>query len=181
LEKKEFEILIERLRYWNESEEGINSHGTDSPIFEVKEKVRVYGYDSDYSDYFEFGKDDCYHDSVSDFLESIDEDQEDYIIKTINEWWESYFGKKIKSLKEVPENSLLDSLIDLCDYRKVYYNEDWKHVNSHLTREAAQAFINRKKHDYRELRIWVDSLYWCWEFKDLIKGLVSGEIVLKEK
>lgn len=176
MKKEEFETLIERLKYWNESEEGINSHGTDGPIFDVQEKVRIYGLDSGYSDYFEFGKGETYFDSISDFLESIDDEEE---LEIINQCWGKYFDQKPVRLKDFPEDTLIKFLGDCCDYQKVYYKEDWKHVNTHLTREAAQTFIDRKKHDYTELRIWVSSLYWCWEFKDLIEGLVNGDIILK--
>ena len=177
MKKEEFETLIERLKYWNLSEEGRDKHCTANPIFTVQEKVRIHGFDSEYSDHFEFGKGDCYYDSVSDFLESVDEEQE---LKIINEWGKEYFGKKPVNLKEIPEYKLMDFLVDCYDYSRVYYKEDWKHINTHLTREAAEAFIKRNQHDHGELRIYVESLYWCWEFKDLIEGLANGDIVLKE-
>ena len=62
-------------------------------------------------------------------------------------------------------------------WAKVYYIDQWDYVCAHFTKAAAQAFIKRKGHDYGELRIWVDSQYWCWEFNAIISGLLDGKIV----
>ena len=54
----------------------------------------------------------------------------------------------------------------------------WEDVNCHLTRSAADAFIKRKSHDFGELRVFVKSLYWCEEFKNLLNAIISGEVGL---
>jgi hypothetical protein len=61
-------------------------------------------------------------------------------------------------------------------FEKIGYHESWEYECAHLTREAAEAFIKRKAHDHRKLRIYVDSQYWCWEFNAIIEGMISGEI-----
>jgi hypothetical protein len=65
------------------------------------------------------------------------------------------------------------------NWDKVYYIVQWSYVCAHLTREAALAFIKRKQHDYKELRVYVDSQYHCWEYNTIIKGLLDGNIILK--
>ncbi|HFF4865413.1 TPA: ead/Ea22-like family protein, partial [Acinetobacter baumannii] len=36
----------------------------------------------------------------------------------------------------------------------------------------------RKSHDFGELRVFVKSLYWCEEFKNLLNAIISGEVGL---
>lgn len=63
------------------------------------------------------------------------------------------------------------------DWEKIYYVDRWEYVCAHLTKEAAEAFIARKGHDYEGLRVWVDSQYWCWEFNAIIKALLDGKVI----
>jgi len=55
--------------------------------------------------------------------------------------------------------------------------EDWETVNQHFTKDAAEAFIARKKHDYREgLRVYVDCSCYSWELNTLKEAILSGQI-----
>jgi hypothetical protein len=38
-------------------------------------------------------------------------------------------------------------------------------MNSHFTKDTAEAFIRRKQHDYGEMRIYVESQYYDWKFE----------------
>ena len=172
LTKENFDKLIKNLKHWNESDEGRDSHCTANPIFDVQEKVKVYGFDSGYSDAFEFFNSDLQL-SVEN-IESLIEELEDP---------SELFGKIAAiSIKDFFERNYYEQVLAAKElgYEVVHYQEEWKHVNTHLTREAAQAFIKRKQHDHGELRIWVSSLYWCWEFNMIIQGLLSGKISLVE-
>ena len=62
-------------------------------------------------------------------------------------------------------------------WEKVYYADRWDFVCAHFTKEAAEAFIARKKHDHNELRVYVDCQLYCWEFNAIIEGLLDGKIV----
>ena len=76
------------------------------------------------------------------------------------------------------ESDQWDILADLPEHTVSGWDERWEHVNSHLTKEAAEAFIRRKKHDYRDgLRVYVEAQIYCWEFNEIIKGLLDGRIV----
>ena len=44
-------------------------------------------------------------------------------------------------------------------YRQVFYQDHWEYVQACFTREGAEAFIARQKHNLKETRIWVDSLF----------------------
>lgn len=65
-------------------------------------------------------------------------------------------------------------------WEKVYFIDRWDYVCAHFTQEAAEAFIARKKHDYEELRVFVDCQLYCHEFNAIINGLLDGKIVFKE-
>jgi hypothetical protein len=77
----------------------------------------------------------------------------------------------------------LDALDDDCrktgKWEKVYYDDRWDYVCAHFTKEAAEAFIARKKHDHDELRIYVDCQLYCWEYNAIIEGLLTGKIVFQ--
>lgn len=46
------------------------------------------------------------------------------------------------------------------------WDERWECVNAHFTKDAAEAFIKRKKHDYgKGMRVYVNSQYYAWEFE----------------
>lgn len=66
-------------------------------------------------------------------------------------------------------------------WKKVYYADRWDYVCAHFTKEAAQGFIARKKHDHDELRIFVDCQLYCWEYNAIVEGLLAGKIVFKEQ
>jgi len=77
----------------------------------------------------------------------------------------------------------LDALDDDCrktgKWEKVYYADRWDYVCAHFTKEAAEAFVARKKHDHDELRIYVECQIYCWEYNAIIKGLLEGKIVFQ--
>jgi cell division ATPase FtsA len=43
----------------------------------------------------------------------------------------------------------------------------WEYVTAHLTKKAAELFIEENKHRYNELRIFVNSQYRCKEWNEL--------------
>lgn len=67
----------------------------------------------------------------------------------------------------------------LPDYSLIYLVDDWEFVCQHLTRDAADAFIERKKHDYRlGLRVNVDASTYSWELNTIKAAILSGRIGL---
>lgn len=52
-------------------------------------------------------------------------------------------------------------------YRRVFYKERWEFVTACFTREGAEAFIRRQKHNLKEVRIYVNSLFRNQEMIDV--------------
>lgn len=63
-----------------------------------------------------------------------------------------------------------------------FVEEQWEFVCQHFTRDAADAFIRRKGHDYREgLRVYVDATCYSWELNAIKAAILDGRIGLIEK
>ena len=54
-------------------------------------------------------------------------------------------------------------------------------MNSHFTKDAAEAFIRRKKHDYGEMRVYVESQYYAWEFEAIKAAILDGTLTYTPK
>jgi len=162
LTEENYEDFITRLKFHVDGE-GVNDHWTSNAIFIVQSLRLIGGIDLDYDpDHYWT---DCDHEAeLTDSELGLE----------LVEWSEAgdqYDEFDIKSDRFVMRgNEIL--------FEKIGYHENWDYVNAHLTREAAEAFIKRKSHDHRKLRIYVDSQYWCWEFNAIIEGLLSGKIGL---
>jgi len=172
LTKQNFEDFKARLVYWNQGE-GAKDHITKNPIFIVQKLERIYGFDSGYSDKSVIVKEDSEFESVEKLFESLDDEQLEKILNNVG-------CKTTKEFFELTEYCQEEAL-EAFNYREVYYQEHWLHVCSHFTREAAEAFIQRKKHDYRDLRIYVEAQPYCWEYNSIIKGILDGKIGLIEQ
>lgn len=172
LNQATFDDFITRLKH-HVAGGGVNDHCTADAIFIVEKRVIETGYDKEYCEDFILVVD--HYDNpilLKDYCDRIDEDEKTELNKIAKE----YFGKKWDSLDDVDKYIVLEET----DYVNVTgYRERWEHVNCHFTKEAAEAFIERKKHDYRDgLRVYVDSQYWCWEFKAIQKAFIEGKLVL---
>ena len=67
----------------------------------------------------------------------------------------------------------------LPDYSLLYVTTRWETLNQHFTKAAAEAFIKRKKHDYRKgLRIYVDASTYSWELNTIKAAILSGRLGL---
>lgn len=151
--------------------------GTDSPIFVVQSKNIVWGLDPA-------------SDSV-EITNIVDVDQESKY-KSVEEFFESLRAAEKHTLNglaiDEEDELFLDvkastqiSILSDWDERSVHICHGkyfWEDVNCHLTRAAADKFIKRKSHDYGELRVFVKSLYWCDEFKNLLNAIICGEVGL---
>lgn len=176
LTPENFQDFIERLTYHNKGE-GVEDHCTANPIFVVQSLEYVDGIDLDYDpDYFWTDEEHEVKYDDDEMLEALKEyvadggkiDDFDPEHDDITDHFDLY-----------RENAIVDDDYNVI-FRKIGYARKWRYVNAHFTREAAEAFIKRKKHDHRELRIWVDSQYWCPEFNAIVDGLLSGKIGWKE-
>lgn len=161
-----FNDFIARLRHHNTGA-GTEKHCTADPIFIVESRRLVCGIDHAYGpDYFWTDNDGEARWSEEELAEQIAE-------------------ARAEGLEIDPFDLQHDDEVTCDDgkrtlYEKIGYAEHWEFASAHLTQEAADAFVARKAHDYRGLRISVDSLYWCPEFKMIVRALLSGRLGLIE-
>ncbi|MBD2803065.1 hypothetical protein ID854_22115 [Xenorhabdus sp. M] len=160
--------FVKRLEYQHKGA-GVDQHNTAHPSFPVRERVRVIGNDDDEVGIYFNGEE--YH-CIDSFLETLDEEQEREIVDYAQD---AYFSDWDDCSDKEKAESIIYILEEECSYI-FYWKYDYKTVNTHLTREAAEAFITRKQHDYGKLSVYVESFYWCWEMRALIDGILTGKI-----
>ncbi|MBS0878556.1 MULTISPECIES: hypothetical protein [unclassified Tatumella] len=155
--------------------QGAEHHCTRDAIFNVERLRRVSGIDLSF-----------------DPLRMLTDSDHEVEWFSPKEYWDSLDLDEKKHLNEECLESEAQFFLDLAedrqwqflgdrDYLNLYgYQEDWQYVNSHLTRESAEAFIKRKSHDYPDgLRVFVDSRVWCPEFTAIVDALINGQLILK--
>ena len=166
--------FVDRLRH-DCVGEGVNDHCTADAIFIVKARRLVYGIDMDYAENRVVYCDDCEWFSPQEYWGDCDEHQRSLLNQMAQESGECDF-------LDLDEGDQWDTLGDLEDHHVVGYAERWEYVNSHLTKDAAEAFIRRKKHDYpKGLRVYVDAQSYCWEYNTIKEAIMSGRLVFAEK
>lgn len=164
LTKEKFENFIDRLKYHNRGA-GVDDHCTANPIFIVQSLKKVGGIDLDYDPEY-YWTDEAHEQELSD------DELMSEIISNVED------GCSFNDFDINSDNVVTFDADGAIAYQKIGFAENWEYVCAHLTREGAEAFIQRKKHDHRELRIYVDSQYWCWEFNAIINGMLDGRVQL---
>lgn len=163
--------FVTRLKYHSEGE-GAYDHSTADALFIVQNKRLVSGIDRDYASDLMIYCDDYEWFSPLEFWADLDEDSRADLNKKSRDETSSYFT----DLSTFEQWLVLE---DLEDHTVTGYAWEWEYVNSHFTKEAAEAFIKRKSHDYRELRVFVESQYWAWEFNAIKNAIMNGQLVFK--
>ena len=155
--------------------DGVHDHYTADAIFIVEARRFVYGVDEDYTEKRVVYCDDCEWFSPQEYWDDCDEHQHSRLNHMAQESGECDF-------LQLDVNDQWDTLGDLEDHHVVGYDERWEYVNSHFTKDAAEAFIRRKKHDYpKGLRVYVDAQTYCWEFNTIKEAIMSGCLGLVEQ
>ncbi|MDA8428118.1 MAG: hypothetical protein M0T70_02575 [Geobacteraceae bacterium] len=163
LTKENFDDFISRLKYHNQGE-GVDDHCTAEPLFIVQSRKRHVGIDLQY-DPPTLWVDCPEHETEYETYEELRQAAAEYEAEnecTLDEW-DFRFDDEILHGKETV-------------FQKVGYFDTWEFVTAHFTKEAAEAFIARKKHDHRELRIYVEAQVYCWEWNAIVKGFLTGKI-----
>lgn len=175
LNSQSFSDFVARLKYHCRGD-GVNDHCTADALFVVQERRRVIGIDREYTDnlvaYSSDGEVEYY--SPEDYFSSLSHVEK----VALNKHCVEKEGGKFKSLKPFQQWEIMDGYNEL---QVAGFHEYWEYVNSHFTKEAAESFIRRKKHDYRDgLRIYVEAQSYCWEFNAVKEAIMNGQIVFKE-
>ncbi|TDX14833.1 hypothetical protein EDF88_4159 [Buttiauxella sp. BIGb0552] len=173
LTPESFADFVQRLKYHSRGK-GVNDHCTADAIFIVQRKRLVNGIDADYTDQLMVYCDDWKWFSIQEYWDDLDSDAKVELNKKSQDWCEKQFMK-------ADSDDQWYLLGELEDHTVTGYQWEWEYVNSHFTREAAQAFIQRKKHDYPDgMRIYVDANIYCWEFNAIKEALMDGRLVLSD-
>ncbi len=163
-----FADFVQRLRYHVRGE-GVDDHCTADALFVVQSREIIFGIDRDYTDKTAVAIEDSMYFSPQEYWDDH-EDMRARLDAAAHEVDEMPF----LSLEEYEQ---WDILAELPEHTVSGWDERWNYVNSHLTKEAAEAFIKRKKHDYRRgLRVYVEAQVYCWEFNQIIGALMDGRI-----
>jgi hypothetical protein len=160
--------FVMRLKYHCEGE-GVNEHCTADPLFVVQTKRLITGIDMDYTDQYVVYCDDSNWFSPQEYWDDLDDAQRAVIDAECCEEYNADF-------LNLEEHKQWDYLGALENHTVTGYAWEWEYVNAHFTRKAAEAFINRKKHDYRKMQIFVESQYWSWEFNAIRNAILNGQL-----
>lgn len=163
------EFLIEMSKQINEQDNRM----TADPLFEVRYKdyvVTAEGYNEHHWEIID--EDGCalYHSEKSENLDLLAE----YLFENHDDYWTSFIIDKDSDLDPTTctESEFVELLNDDFDSEwdcddlpdelsKVHLQEIERTVNSHFTEKDAQAFIDRKQHDYPKLYVYAISLCFC--------------------
>lgn len=155
--------------------EGVNRHFTACALFTVERKVYVYGISDDYSTNLAIIRDDTVWRSMADFLaeDCIDAEERAAMDAAAVEEGHADFA----SASEWDQREILEKR----GYMLTGWDERWEFVGAHHTRDAAEAFIRRKAHDYGDgLRVYVEAQPYAWEFEAIKNAIMDGRLVLKD-
>lgn len=161
--------FVKRLHH-NCKGDGVQEHCTASAIFTVQARRIVYGIDRDYTDNLVVIWEDDEWFNPKAYWDDADSEQQATLDLAALDAEDCNF-------LDLAEHDQWGVLGELEDHTVTGFAESWEHINSHFTREAAEAFISRKKHDYpKGLRVFVDAQIHCWEFEAIKEGILNGYI-----
>lgn len=149
---------------------GVERHFTADAIFIVQARRLIFGIDSDYTAKVVVIHDDSHWFSPLEYWEGCDEEDRASLDAQAMEEQEC----KFLDLDPFYQWEILGGLDD---HTVTGWDERWEYVCAHLTRDAADAFIARKKHDYRDgIRVYVDAQTYCWEFNAIKEAILKGRM-----
>jgi hypothetical protein len=146
---------------------GVHDHCTSAALFTVQTKRIDYGYERDYAEGLVVLVDDWSWFSPREYRDDLDEDAK-------GELNDQVMADRECDFLDLDEDDQWEILSELDSHTVTGWNKRWEIVNSHFTKNAAEAFIRRKKHDYGEMRVYVESQYYTWEFEAIKTAILDG-------
>lgn len=157
--------------------EGVRAHSTAEALFTVQARRIVSGIDTECTDKFLVYCDGYTWYSPKEYWDDCGESEHE----NLNVLAHESAGTELVGFLELPESDQWDILGELDDHTVTGWDERWEYVNSHFTKDAAEAFIKRKKHDYRDgIRVYVEAQIYCWEYNAIKEAILSGQLVYSE-
>jgi hypothetical protein len=155
--------------------DGVDDHGTADAIFTVQARREVSGFDSDHTDKLLVYCDGNDWKSPQAYWDAHDDAE---VRTNLDKAAQRDYDSDFMALDQSEQWEILGALPD---HTVTGWKEEWEHVNSHFTKDAAEAFIKRKKHDYLEgMRVYVESQYYAWEFNAIKEAILSGRLTYTE-
>lgn len=165
--------FVQRLRHHCNGE-GVKWHHTAAAIFTVQQHRTEYGFERDYAEGLVVCHDDGRWFSPAEYWEDLDDEERADLNAKAQEVGECDF-------LDLDADDQWELLAELDDHTVTGWNKRWEIVNSHLTKEAAEAFIRRKQHDYPTLRVYVESQYYAWEYEAIKQAILDGTLVYQPR
>ncbi|MGB9088389.1 MAG: hypothetical protein WCC29_02235 [Pseudomonas farsensis] len=162
--------FVTRLRHHCNGQ-GVKWHHTACALFTVQQKRIDYGYEADYAEGLAVCLEDNRWFHPEEYWADLDEDELNRVAQARSEC----------DFLELDTDDQWEVLGELDDHTVTGWNKRWEIVNSHFTKEAAEAFIRRKQHDYPELRVYVESQYYAWEFEAIKAAIIDGTLAYQPK
>lgn len=157
--------------------DGVDRHYTADALFTVEARKIDTGIDLEFADKKLVYREDSRWFSPLEFWEQADQDERNELSTMA-----ANYGTEPCLFTELAAHAQWEMLGDMPGCTVTGWVERWEYVNAHLTRDAADAFIARKKHDYRQgIRVYVESQCYAWEFNAIKEAILSGRLVFSEK
>lgn len=173
LSHETFADFVERLRH-DCVGKGVEDHYTADAIFIVQARRMIFGIDRHYTDKVAVIVDEQNWMSPQAYWDDLEEEERTALDAAAEENHGHLF-------LECHEYEQWDILAELDEHTVTGWDERWEYINTHFTKEAAEAFIRRKAHDYRDgLRVYVDAQSYCWEFNAIKQALMDGRLLLSD-
>lgn len=164
--------FVERLRH-DCNGEGVRSHHTAAALFTVQTQRTDYGFEEDYAEGLVVCHEDCSWFSPEEYWADLDDEERADMDAKCQSAHDCDF-------MDADDGDQWDLLGELDDHTVTGWNKRWEIVNSHFTKDAAEAFIRRKQHDYGPMRVYVESQYYAWEYEAIKAAILSGQLVFQQ-
>lgn len=148
---------------------GVRSHGTAAALFTVQVKKYDYGFEVDYAEGRVVSLEDRKWFNPKEYWADLDRNEKANLNKQAQAYCECKFIR-------ASEDDQWHILSELEDHTVTGWNTHWEIVNSHFTKDAAEAFIRRMQHDYGEMRVYAESQYFAWEFEAVKAAILDGTL-----
>ncbi|PVZ52545.1 hypothetical protein C9422_30505 [Pseudomonas sp. B1(2018)] len=153
---------------------GVRDHCTSAALFTVQTKRIDYGYERDYAEGLVVLVDDWSWFSPREYWDDLD-------VAAQGQLNDQAKADRECSFLDLDDDNQWEILSELDSHTVTGWNKRWEMVNCHFTKDAAEAFIRRKKHDYGELRIFVESQFYAWEFEAIKEAILDGTLTYSPK
>ncbi len=163
-----FSDFAERLKFHCNGQV-VKWHHTAAALFTAQVKRVTYGYEQDYAEGRVILLEDSCWFTPNEYWNDLDDEERAELDAEVQEL-------RGRGFLELDEDNQFDFLGERDDHTVTGWNSHWEVVSSHFTKEAAEAFIERKRHDYGELRVFVECQHYAWEFEAIKEAIISGRL-----